>query len=463
MTTSARGAKGRKGSRPGLREGRREEGGERKLLRVLGPFDATMVVAGGIIGAGIFTTPSVIASILGRGELVLLAWLVGAGVAVAGAFTFSDLAERLPRAGGTYAYLKAAFGPLPGFLFAWSSLFTINTGAAAFMGLAAGSYIVGLWQADPSLEDCRWQVQGAALGAIAFFTLVNACGVRQGARAQNLLTLLKLSALIGLAAAGLLLPAPAGSPAPLEREQEAGLGLFCLALLPVLFSYGGWQNVCNLAEEVRSPTRHLPLAILLGTGLAAALYLLFNGALLAQLGAEGMAATPAVGTALARKVLGEAAGALAGVAIALSALGVLNGFVLGTPRILYATARDGLFFPAFARLGERSRAPLRVLLLQAAVSAVYVLFADLRQILEGLVVVDWLFFALAGLAWFALVKGRSPLRAIIPALFVLVALAVPAGAVITSLAGDGKTALMGAVQLGILGCGALAYGAWFRR
>jgi APA family basic amino acid/polyamine antiporter len=434
--------------------------------RTLGPFDATMVVLGGIVGVGIFFTPSQVAERVPQGAWVLAAWAAGGAVALLGALTFASLAHRVPRAGGTYAFLRAGFGPFPAFLYAWASLLTINTGAMAIISRIAAENLLRLRGGEPSEAAVQW----LAVLAIAVLTLVNALGLRQGAWTQNVLTALKALAIAGLtvlgffAAAGGAMRVETGVPPP-PPVPPAGGSLasgFCLALLPILFSYGGWQNACNLAEEVRSPRRNVPLAVVLGTACAAGLYLLFNAALLRQLGVEGMARSGAVGVDMARQVLPAWGATLASAAIATSALGVLNGFIFGAPRILYACARDGLVWRSFARLDPRTGIPLRVVLLQSALSLVYVFIAGLREIVDGLVVVDWTFFALAGLSWFALAERRLRLTALVPGLFALLSLAIVAGAFVQSFyfTADHKTAHMGLVQIGVLGVGALVYFVW---
>ena len=427
--------------------------------RVLGPFDATMVVAGAIVGVGIFAMPGEVAAKLPDRDWILLAWGVGGVIAALGALTFASLARRVPRAGGTYAFLREAFGPLPAFLFGWASLLTINTGAMAFMATMVSLNIALCFGGDPG------GVEGTvvAIVVILLLTAVNALGVRQGAWTQNAVTVIKLLSLLALILLGWLSPVQESVGA--RRVEAAGsltLPAFCFGILPVLFSYGGWQNACNLAEQVRRPRRDVPFAIVVGTIGAALIYLAINAALVHQLGVEGTAsATPIAGVALGVATLGEAGSRIINVAIALSAFGVLNGFILGTPWILFAMARDGCFFRAFARVGARSGAPLSVLGLQAALAIAYLLVGELYDIVEGLVVIDWLFFSLAGFACVKLLARGPAARRVVPGVFAALSLGIVSIVVTESIVSDTRTAPMALVQLVVLGFGVGAYFLFF--
>jgi APA family basic amino acid/polyamine antiporter len=438
--------------------------------RVLGPFDATMVVAGGVVGVGIFALPGRVAQRLPDERWIVAAWAVGGVIALFGALTFARLGRRVPRAGGTYAFLRAAFGPLPAFLFGWASLLTINSGAMAFMAAMVSTNIVLLCGGETG--DAGTPLGTAiAIAAIVVLTVVNALGVRQGGWTQDVVTVFKLLALGGLSLLGWLVAAQAGAGGGDGGARRTGAGsegsitiaAFCFALLPVLFSYGGWQNACNLAEEVRRPERTLPFAIVVGTASAVVLYVLFIAAVLRQLGVEGTAgAEPIAAVALGVAVLGDLGSRVVSAAIGLSALGVLNGFILGTPWILYAMARDGCFLRVFARLDPRSGTPLFVLVLQAALAVLYVLAADVEEVIDGLVVIDWLFFALAGAACVRLCAGEGPRAWLVPGFFACLALGIIGVVVWESVAGESTRAPMALVQLGVLGVGVVVYGVWLR-
>ena len=228
-----------------------------EYLRRLGLFDASMVVMGGIIGGGIFLNPSIVAQRIATPRGVLLTWIIGGAIGLAGALCFAELGSRRPQAGGGYVYLREAFGPLPAFLYGWTFLFIINAGGIAAIAVTFARYAGDLAGLSPG-----W-VSPVAVGAIVVLTGVNYLGVQVGAAVQNLFTVLKLAALGLLIVAGLLaapeVHAPVESSASTFSARTLGI-----ALIPVLFSYGGWAHANNLGGEVRDGSRTLPRAILLG-------------------------------------------------------------------------------------------------------------------------------------------------------------------------------------------------------
>src|SRR5262245_31749633 len=258
--------------------------------RRLGLFSGTMAVIGGIIGSGIFLNPAIVSARVGSATLTLLAWIAGGVVALLGAFIFGELAARLPRVGGGYAYLRDGFGPMPAFLYAWALLLMVATGAIAAVAFTFASYAGALFGWSEG------SIPYLAALAIALLTLLNYLGVAPAAWTQNALTILKLVALASLIVAGLLLGHPAQVPAPISGTPH-GLGPITLALatafVPVLFSYGGWQQTNFIAEELLEPQRNLPKALILGVSAVVAVYLLANFAYLRVLGPGGLAASTA--------------------------------------------------------------------------------------------------------------------------------------------------------------------------
>ncbi len=430
-------------------------------LRKLGAFDATMVVVGGIIGAGIFLNPAIVAQrVEGEGS-ILLAWAVGGAVALLGALCFAELGARRPLAGGGYIYLREAFGPLPAFLYGWTQLVVIISGGIAAVAVTFARYAAGLGRVPAAWET------PLAVGAILLLTGVNILGVRQGSWTQNLFTLLKLAALGILIAGGLLLaPAPAGGAqaAPVEGDGGSPLLAFGAALVPVLFAYGGWQHANNLAGEVRTPARTLPVALLGGVGIVVAVYLLANLACLRALGAEGLAASAAPAADAMRAVAGEWGVTVISAGVALSTFGILNLFIMAAPRIYQAMAADGLFFASLARLHPQRRTPDRALLLQAGWAITLALTGTYGELLDWVVFGDWIFFGAVGAA--LLVDRRRagapskeggsfrvPLHPVVPVLFVLASLLALAG----SVASNPRNALLGAA---IIALGVPAHRLW---
>ena len=257
--------------------------------RRLGLFSGTMAVVGGIIGGGIFRTPAVVVERAGSAEVTLAVWVVGGAVALAGALCFGELGARRPRAGGGYVYLRETWGPLPAFLYGWTLLLVIATGAIAAVAVMFADYTLALVGLSARLT------LPLAVGAIVLLSGINYLGVRSGALTQNVFTVLKLLALAALIGAGLVLAGPAESRTH-TLAAAAGTGTiagFGAALVPVLFTYGGWQQTNFIAEEIVDAERTLPRALVLGVILVVLVYLAANLAYLRVLGVGALAASAA--------------------------------------------------------------------------------------------------------------------------------------------------------------------------
>jgi len=423
-------------------------------------FDGTMMVMGGIIGAGIFINPAVVAQRTPNATVALVAWVVGGAIALAGAFCFAELGARHPRAGGGYAYLRDAFGPLAGFLYGWTLLLIIATGAIAAVAVTFARYLAALTGAPDGM------VAPIALAAILLLSAINYLGVKPGAVTQNVFTLLKLAALALLIAAGLLAvpgaaahAAPAAAAAPGALQLVRALGI---ALIPILFSYGGWQQTNFVAEEIVEPERSLPRALVLGVIGVVVVYLLANLAYLRQLGHAGLAESNAPAADVLRHALGPAGGTLVTAGIAASTFGFLNLVILVSPRVYQAMAADGAFLPALARLHPRYRSPGGALLFQAGWAVLLTLSGTYAQLLDYVVFGDWIFFGAAAATLFVFRARdpgqpaggtfRTPGYPAVPALFVLAAAAV----VVSSVLSNPRNAGLGIVLIA-LGIPAYAY------
>jgi APA family basic amino acid/polyamine antiporter len=361
--------------------------------RRLGLFSGTMAVIGGIIGSGIFLNPAVVAGRAATAPLTLLIWVLGGLVALLGAFIFGELAARRPKVGGGYAYLREAFGPLPAFLYGWALLLMIATGAIAAVAFTFASYAGSLLGLAPGLLP--W----VAIGAIALLSALNYVGIQPAAWTLNGLTVLKLAALAGLILAGLLLPPSAttlAGPAPTPLAPPGGLGPVALALatafVPVLFSYGGWQQTNFIAEELIEPERTLPLALGLGVLGVVAVYLLANVAYLRVLGVERLAASAAPAADMMTAVLGNRGRVLISIGILISTFGFLDLVIMVSPRVYQAMAADGLFFRSFARLHPRFRTPAAALAAQGLWAGLLIATRTYGQLLDYVTFADWIFF-----------------------------------------------------------------------
>ena len=393
--------------------------------RRLGAWDASMVVVGGMIGSGIFLTPAVIARQTGSDTELLVAWAIGGALALIGALCYAELGARRPAAGGGYVNLREAFGLMIAFIYGWNMLVVNYSGSLAavatvFVHYAAAAFGIELADARPY-----------AVASIVFLAGINWFGIRAGAFAQNLLTVLKLLAVAALIAIGLVArgaPAPLAPPGPFNPFALGGV------LLPVLFSYGGWAYANNIAGEIREPQRNLPRALVFGMLLVAACYLLVNLAYLAVLGHAGLAASNAPAADLMRHVLGEPGARLIAAGIAISTLGFCNISLIGAARVFQAMAADGVFFRIAGRLHPRWRTPNIALLMLAGWACVLALTGTFDQLLNYSTTGDWLGYAavVATLFWYRRAAAtdappfRAPLYPVLPLVFLAAVLWVVA-------------------------------------
>ncbi len=382
--------------------------------RALTPFDATMVVVGGIIGSGIFINPYIVAQRLSSGRLVLAAWVVGGAIAMAGAFAFAELGALFPKAGGEYVYLREAYHPGVAFLFGWASLLMIQGGGLAAVAIAFAQYALRLFRGRSGGSA----VAALAVAAVAVVAAVNYAGVKPGSRLLNVLVLAKIAALAALIGGGFLLARrPMPAPAP-HSSLASGSGpiAFGAALIPILFTYGGWQSANLIAEEMREPRRTLPLALVAGTVIVILVYLSANLVYLATLTREGLAATTTPAADAARKIFGPGADRLIAAAITVSAFGFLDLTLLAQTRIYYAMGADRLFFEGLSRLHPRFQTPSLAIVLQAAWGVVLVLTGTYADLVDSVVFGDWIFFTLTVAAVF-LFRKRYPLKTRSPGSF----------------------------------------------
>jgi APA family basic amino acid/polyamine antiporter len=434
--------------------------------RRLGLFSATMAVVGGIIGAGIFRTPATVAERVGSAALVLAAWVAGGVVALIGAFCFAELGARRPRAGGGYVYLREAWGPLAAFLYGWTLVLVIATGAIAAVAVTFADYALAVL----GLPD-RLTVP-LAVGAIVLLAGINCLGVRPAAVTQNVFTLLKLAALAVLIAAGVFAVTPSVPfrpvPSPSAPEGPGVAAAVGAALVPILFTYGGWQQTNFIAEELIDAERNLPRALVLGVAIVIAVYLLANVAYLRVLGAAGLAASTAPAADVMDAALGPVGGKVIAGGIAASTFGFLNLVILVTPRVLQAMAADGVFFARLAALHPVHRTPAAAIVVLAGCAVLLALTGTFGQLVDYVTFGDWIFFGLTAAGLFvyrardaragepAPAGFRVPGYPWTPAVFVLAAAYVVASAV----ASNPKNALIGA---GLIAAGVPAFLLWTRR
>lgn len=403
-----------------------------------------MMVVGGIIGSGIFLNPAIVAQRVGSPTLIMTAWAIGAAVALLGAFVFAELGQRMPAAGGGYVYLREAFGRLPAFLYGWALLLAIATGAMAAVAATFARYAAPLFGLGPEAHV------PLAVGAIALLTLVNAVGVKPGATTQNVFTILKLAALaalivVGMASFGMYQDASLQltEGAHAHPSGLAGVvGAMGTALVPVLFSYGGWQQTNFVAEEIVDPERNLPRALVLGVVIVGVTYLLANATYVHTLGVSGLAGSSAPAADVMAVRFGTAGRNLIAAGIAISTFGFLNLVILVTPRVYQSMARDGLFFRRLAELHPRYRTPVAALGLQGVWAVVLLLSGSYGALLDWVTFADWIFFGATAACLFVVRRRdaattadrgfRVPLYPWSVVIFILAAAYVVAGSIISN-------------------------------
>jgi APA family basic amino acid/polyamine antiporter len=393
-----------------------------------------MAVIGGIIGGGIFRTPASVAERVGTAPLFLLAWVLGGLVALAGAFCYGELGSRRPKAGGGYVYLRETLGPLPAFLYGWALLFVIGSGAIAAVAKTFAGYFLALTGLPETLTV------PVAVAAIVLLAGINYVGVKPAAITQNVFTILKLTALATLIAVGLTLTVPYHPlPSPtVLAVGGAGTTVIALgaALVPILFTYGGWQQTNFIAEEIIAPERNLPRALVLGVIGVVTVYLLANIAYLRVLGASGLAHSTAPAADVMRGLLGPVGATIISAGITASTFGFLNLVILVTPRVFQAMAADGVFFPRLAALHPVYRTPTAAILLQAVWSIVLTLNKSFTALVDYVAFGDWIFFGLTVVGLFVYrARGgdpppfRAPGGVWVPGFFVVAAAYVVASSI----------------------------------
>lgn len=367
--------------------------GTPELARRLGVFDATMIVMGGIVGAGIFINPYVVAQQVHTPALILGAWAAGGLIALAGAFVYAELAQLRPQVGGQYAYLRDAFHPMVAFLYGWGLLLVTQTGGMAAVAVTFANYFRELTGTGVSPAVL-------AVSALAVLTVINCLGVRSGSNVQSALMVTKIVAVLALVAIGWTAARAPSHPylPPVGSAQKPVPIAFAAAMVPVLFAYGGWQTSSFVSGELKNPARDLPRGLLIGVAGVILLYLAVNVVCLHALGPDGLAATQTPASAVMQKALGSTGAKLIAAGIAVSTIGFLSQGMLTAPRVYYAMARDGVFFKSVGWLDPRSRVPTVAIALQGVWAAVIALSGRYDQILNYVVSMDAVFFGLTGAA-----------------------------------------------------------------
>jgi APA family basic amino acid/polyamine antiporter len=406
-----------------------------ELHRALGYMGATAIVIGTIIGSGIFLVPHDVAQQVGSVEALMLVWLVGGVLSLAGALSLAELGTANPAAGGIYVYLRDAYGKLFAFLYGWALLLVINSGSVATLAVAFGIYSATFVPLSPLAQKL------VAVGAIVLLTLVNILGVRKGAAVQTLFSLTKLAGLAIIMGAALFwrhfVPAQATHPLPVLQTTASSFGV---ALIGVLWAYEGWHMLSFAAGEVKNPSRVLPRSYLVGTLVVVAVYLGANLAYLHVLPLPALAEHQRVAAKTMEVLAGPRGATFVAALILCSIFGAINGTVLGGPRAYFAMARDGVLFPSVGRVHPRYATPAVALLIQGGWSIVLASTGTYKQLYTYVIFTGWLFYAAATFAVVVLRHKRPnierPYRVwgypVVPIAFSVAALTIVANALARS-------------------------------
>ena len=333
--------------------------------RELSLFDSTCIIVGIIIGAGIYQMAPDIARGAGSWSGVLLLWTAGGLLSLCGALCYAELATAYPREGGDYIYLSRAYGKWAGYLFGWAQLTVVRPGDIAVMAFAFATYARTIF--DPLAGHPAISQRLFAAGATIILTIINIIGVKEGKWTQNLLTVVKAMALLAIVGT-----AAFASKGPASTAEFDPLPL-SLAMVFVLFTYGGWNEMAYVAAEVKNPRHSIVRALVLGTGSVIVLYLLVNSAFLYALGYTGLASSSAVANDAISTVFPKIGGRIISTLVCISALGAVNGLIFTGARISYAMGAEHKTFKIFGKWHERTGTPVWSLIVQGIIAVTLIL------------------------------------------------------------------------------------------
>jgi len=415
------------------------------LVRQLGLFDSVMVVVGIVIGSGIFLTTGIMAKSIPSAGLILLAWLVGGLLTLAGALTYAELGAAMPEAGGQYVYLREAYGPMSGFLFGWILFLVYLTGGIAALALAFGEYVgyffpsfgteqtilaldVPFFQNSLHYSLSAGQITGIIV--IILLSIFNFIGVGLGKSIQNLFTVIKIGTIAAIIILGFAIGKGTSPELVLNPSGMSfgsiivGLGV---SLVAVSWAFDGWNNVNFVASEIKNPKRNLPLALILGTLGITFLYVLVNYIYLYALSIPETIGVVRIAEKATGALFGSSTSALISALVLVSVFGSLNGSILVGPRVYYAMAKDGLFFRKVAHVHPRFRTPGFSILIQAVWASILTLLGTFEQIFTFTMFIAIAFWIAATASVFTLRKKLPDLPRpyktwgypVVPAIFIV--------------------------------------------
>ncbi len=419
---------------------------------VLGTFDAVALIVGIVVGAGIFSFPSLVASNTATATTFISVWVLGGLISLIGALCYAELSSGFPSAGGDYHFLKRAFGDKLSFLFAWARMSVIQTGSVAILAFIFGDYatqIYGLGEYSPMIY--------AGL-LIAALTVINIIGIQFGSGVQKLLTTLQIAGVVTIIVAGLFFAPAVGTLTGESAPSGPGVTTLGLAMVFVLLTFGGWNEAAYISSEMRRGRRQIANALILGIAVITTLYVLINFAYLNVLGLEGVASSSAVASDVMRLTFGEGAAWVIGVMIAIAAITSANATIFTGARTNYALGRDFRAFRILGQWNDRADSPINAFIVQGMIALALVGLSILtregiKSIVDYTAPVFWFFFLMVGISLFVLRRKepdverpfRVPFYPIAPIVFCATSLYL----LYSSLMYTGFGALVGVAVLGL--------------
>lgn len=465
------------------------------LLPALGLFTTTTLVVGGVIGSGIFRNPSTMAGILHSPWLLLGVWVVAGIVTMFGALTNAEVSGIIPATGGQYQYFRLMYGEFIAFLYGWALFVVIQTGSIASITFIFAEYfnqLFPLWQLEPAdskalaislpfatiypLENIG--IKLLTFGAVAALTLINCLGVKEGGRIQLLFTVAKVGAILFLGVAAFTI----GNGSLQNITQSSSVAVptgtalilaVVMAMNKALWSYDGWNNVTYVAGEIKQPHRNIPRALMMGTAVCIAVYVVINLAYLYVMPIDTLSASSSVAADAARIIMGPTGFTFVVLAVIISTIGTSNGTILVSSRVYYSMAHENMFFRRVGNVHPRFRTPVTALLFQLAWTTVLIFSGTFDMLTDMLIFVSWVFYALGAYGVFILRKkmpdAPRPYKTwgypAVPIIFILFAAAFLVFSVVSDITNyqNGTAPVINCLYGAILLAAGIPFYFWFRR
>ena len=398
-----------------------------RLKRVLSLMDATMINAGGIIGSGIFMVPATVALYTASSSLFFMVWIFGGIISLFGALSVAELGAAMPKAGGQYVYLNEAYGPVWGYLYGWSAVAVINTASMAAVGVAGAEYL----RFFIPLSDL--EVKGIAIFTIVLLTIMNIIDVKSSARFQNVVTVGKVSAILGIIVLGFTLDGGSienFSPLFSDKSAFSLIGPLGLAMVAVLWTFDGWIFITYVAGEVKNPERNIPLSLIFCMVIVVSVYLAINTVLVYVLGFAQMSGSESVISKAASVFMGNKGASIVTLIIVISLFGGNNVNVLTSARIIYAMAKDNLFFKKTKQIHPKLKSPANALIIQCIWAIILTFSGSFNQLITYIIFASWIFYGMSAGAVIILRKKKpdmdrpykTPFYPWVPIIFILFAI-----------------------------------------